>query len=109
MTHSFDVRKVPALALACLLVALSAVVPILDRDAGHERPAFEPGGAEATCMVGHDHGICIQHGANPLAPTLVDPPEHVTPVRATPAPPRDIVFRRSFHIALRPSRAPPAA
>ncbi|HEX6940436.1 MAG TPA: hypothetical protein VF158_13560 [Longimicrobiales bacterium] len=109
MRYNRVVFRVPSLALAVLLGVLSVAVPILDRDAGHDLPAFESEGASATCVVGHDHGICTQHGANPIAPAPVQEPAYAAPADAAPLPSRERGFHRSVLVSLRPSRAPPCA
>lgn len=110
MAHSFDAtRRASALALACLVTALGAAVPLLDRGAGHELPAFEPEGARATCVLGHDHGICTQYGANPLAPAAALLSARPLPVRRAAPASGDILAASGPYFTLRRSRAPPAA
>jgi hypothetical protein len=59
-----SVRRRCAPVLAVVLVALSVLVPLLDRGERIGGYAFESEHDAATCVRVHDHTVCTQFGAN---------------------------------------------
>lgn len=57
-----------ALLVSALLVALSVVVPVLDRDRPGRILTLESEHDPATCVTGHDHTVCTQVGASQALP-----------------------------------------
>lgn len=65
MTFEADgLRKVMSTLLTGALLATSALVPLLDRNESANAPVLETEHHASTCVVGHDHTICTQVGAN---------------------------------------------
>ncbi|HEX7049236.1 MAG TPA: hypothetical protein VF188_03405 [Longimicrobiales bacterium] len=101
-------RRTLAFTLVLLIASLNIAVPLLDRQQGHAVPAFTAPGGDAGCVLGHDHGICTQYGANPWvsssAPQARERPEIHIPVVVAAArlSPRLVLFSRPQ------SRAPPS-
>jgi len=57
-------RKPVSALLTGALLATSLLVPLLDRAGAASTPALETEHHASTCVVGHDHTICTQVGAN---------------------------------------------
>ena len=67
LTLSRPARASVATAVAAVLIALGAVVPLLDRGHGVGHLAVSAEDAPAG-YLGHLHSICLQHGAAAWAP-----------------------------------------
>lgn len=91
-TRTDTLRRLLAPLLATLLVASSVAVPVMDADGPGNGPVVESEHDAGSCVVGHDHTVCSQAGANRplptaersiLAPRLALRSVRETPVRAT--------------------------
>ena len=61
--------------LGALLLSEALFLPGLERGEGARRAVLESEHSAATCVVGHDHTICIQTGANRAATSNVVRPQ----------------------------------
>ena len=62
-------RRLLALSIATLLVAVSVAVPVLDAGRAVSSLVLESEHHASSCLTGHDHTVCTQVGSNlPLAP-----------------------------------------
>ena len=50
-----------------ILLLQGLLVPTLEADGSQRRAVLESEHSDATCVVGHDHTICLQVGANRTA------------------------------------------
>lgn len=101
------IRRPFAASLATLLVALSVVMPLLDRGGVHHDIAVESQHSDLTCTPSHDHSVCTHVGHTfsvTAVPAAVDPPRTISGLRlsamaaASPSP---------RQLDGPPSRAPP--
>ena len=53
-----------ALLAGALVLLQGLLVPALEADGSSRRAVLESEHSDATCVVGHDHTICLQVGAN---------------------------------------------
>jgi hypothetical protein len=90
-------RKAFAASLAgALLLLQGLLVPRLDADDGTRRAVLESEHNNSACVVGHDHTICVQAGANRASSSGAI---HLAPP----------VFARIDTLHLSTTAAPPAA
>lgn len=100
-------RKLPALILPPLLLAIGVVVPLLDRDLYDRGPVLEAEHSPSACVVAHDHTICTQVGASRWAPAKPAVP-WLSFRRQTPPPSSESRIQlRSLRKGSRHPRAPP--
>jgi hypothetical protein len=102
-------RRRLALPVAAVVLALGPVLPFLDRQEGQERAVLEQEHSPATCVVGHDHGICVLAGS--LRSLLSEPrplPQPEVRVRSEPSPVRGVAPRGPVPSLVQP-RAPPVS
>ena len=59
-------RRAVSAWLAALLLVVTVAVPMLDTGEFSHEAAFESAHSAASCLLGHDHTICTQVGANLL-------------------------------------------
>ncbi len=99
-------RASVAATIMVVVVALSALVPLLDCGRDPNALAFtEPG--QSTGYVAHDHSVCIQHStaAWTVATGAELPAEHF--VREADSPRRPVVWATPATFSSHRSRAPP--
>ena len=101
-------RRILALAMAAVLMALSLGMPLLDVDQPTTTVSVSDGAA-APGSLEHDHTLCMLYGAAPLAPAGAASAPMDRPVLPD-APPVES-FRASERGCITPhrSRAPPSA
>jgi hypothetical protein len=62
-------KRAVASVLATVMVTLSVCVPLLEREEQSHGPMVESEHSASTCVQGHDHTICTQHGASRQLPS----------------------------------------
>lgn len=97
------------LPVTLLMLALGPVLPLLDGQEGAQGPVLEQEHTAATCVVGHDHRICILAGSlrGLLSHPRPLPLRHVE-VGSAPATVADVPPRGPVPSLVQP-RAPPVS
>lgn len=100
--------KATRVLLACVLLALSAAVPILDRDLGVRGADVLDTGTPASALLAHDHLLCVAYYGNTPQLTDAPPAPSAAPIESTEALPTTAALPVSRVPAALRARAPPA-